>query len=103
MSDLTRRQAALLAALLDADGDVVPYWELGAVVGSAGVNDAPVIRRYVRRLQDLGVRCVQIVPRRGCRLTEVPPDWTLDAVLAMLDTMRRDGFCQPVWQWGRTA
>jgi len=99
MSGMTRRQAAMLAALLDADGELLTYAELGAVVGSAGVSDQAVIRRYVQRLRGAGVHCVEVVNGRGCRLTRVPPDWTLESVLALLDEMRRYGFKQPVLMW----
>lgn len=101
--NLSRRQAAMLAVLLDADGEMLTYAELGDVVGSAGVNDWDVVRRYVQRLRELGVTCIEVERGIGCRLTGVPPDWTLDVVLAMLDEMRRYGFEQPVLRWWRAA
>src|SRR4051812_16517837 len=97
--NLSRRQAALLAALLDADGELLTYAALGDVVGSAGVNDKDVIRRYVQRLRELGLTCIAVVDGVGCRLTDVPPDWTLESVLAMLDAMRRYGHEQPILKW----
>jgi hypothetical protein len=103
MNGLSRRQAALLAALLDADGATVPYPELGDVVGAAGVNVPLVISQYVNRLRRLGVGCVVVVPGVGLRLAGLPPDWALEDVLALLDEMRRDGFEQPVLRWGRAS
>ena len=89
MRTLSRRQAMLLAALLDADGAVVSYAVLGDVVGTLGVNDQFSVRQYVHRLRQRGIRCVEVVDGRGCRLTTIPPDWALEDVLAMLDAMRR--------------
>lgn len=98
-----RRQVALVAALLDADGGLLSYVELGDVVGSAGVNDCKVIRQYVNRLRALGVDCIEVVKGRGCRLTGLPPDWMLEDVLAVLDEMRRDGWGQPVLMWRKAS
>lgn len=92
MSHLTRCQASLLAALLDADGALMPYAELGDVVGSLGVNDSVTVRSHVLRIRRQGIACIEVVTGRGCRLTAVPPDWTLETVLAVLDAMRRDGY-----------
>jgi biotin operon repressor len=98
----TRRQTALVAALLDADGAVVSYRSLGIVVGAAEVNVAPVVRQYVQRLRRHGVE-IETVARRGCRLLRVPPDELLEDVLAVLDEMRRDGWGMPMLAWRRTA
>lgn len=92
MTHLTRCQAMLLAALLDADGRVVSYAALGEAVGAWSVNEVYVVRQHVNRLRRKGVACIETVPRRGCRLTAVPPDWTLETVLAMVDVLRRDGY-----------
>jgi hypothetical protein len=89
---LSRRQAMLLAALLDADGAVVPYAVLGDLVGASGAYDNAALRTYVRRLEALDLDCVEVVKGRGLRLTTVPPDWTLETVLVMLDALRRDGY-----------
>lgn len=97
-----RRQVALVAALLDADGALVPYAVLGDVVGAACVNVVPTVRQYVQRLRRRGVE-IQTVRGRGCRLLRVPPDDMLDDVLAVLDASRRDGWGLPVLQWGRSA
>jgi hypothetical protein len=101
--NLSRRQAALLAALLDADGEMLTYAELGATVGTRGVNDTNAICQYVHRLRALGLACVEVVAGRGLRLVDIPPDWTLESVLAMLDAMRRYGYEQPVLKWSRAA
>jgi biotin operon repressor len=103
MTGLSRRQAMLLAHLLDADGAVVPYAELGDVVGTSGVADDVAIRLYVFRLRQLGLRCVETVAARGCRLTAVPPDWTLETVLAVLDAMRRDAAEPTVLEWRKAS
>lgn len=104
MSVLTGRQARLLAGLLEADGAVVSYARLGDAIGSAGVNDNRVVRQYVERLRRLGLNCIEVVPGRGCRLTSLPPDWTLDSVLAVLDAMRRDGLLvRAAMTWRKTA
>lgn len=97
-----RRQIALVAALLDADGAVVPYDVLGDVVGANAVNVVPTIRQYVHRLRCRGVE-IQVVRRRGCRLLRVPPDAMLEDVLAVLDAMRRDGWSMPVLMWRRAS
>lgn len=103
MSRLSLPQARILAVLLDADGATVSYAALGAVVGTSGVNEYKAIRSYAERLRERVGPCVEVVPRRGLRLTAVPPDWTLDTVLWVLDDMRRTGQYVPVRYWGRTA
>ena len=90
------RQAAILAMLLDADGAVVSYAELGELIGSSGINDSKVIRQYVTRLRQQGVLGVEVVTGRGCRLRALPPDSMLDDVLTMLDVIRREGYARPV-------
>lgn len=102
MNHFTRPQAKLLAVLLDANGAVVPYPVLGDTVESFGVDDKAVIRQYVHRLRALGVDCVEVVRGRGCRLTAVPPDWTLDDVLRELDALR-EGWAVPALVWRRSA
>lgn len=98
----TREQWALLALLLDADGAVVPYAVLGDLIGANGVNDSKAIRQYVRRFERRGIRCVAVVPGRGCRMVGLPPDDVLDDVLTMLDVIRRAGYTQPA-ALGRTG
>ena len=90
-----RRQFSLLAALLDADGALVTYADLGDVVGSGGVNDAAVIRGYAQRLRTLGITGIETVEGRGLRLTKLPPDWALETVLTMLDVLRSEGYLLP--------
>lgn len=97
-----RRQTALVAALLDADGAVVSYDILGDVVGANCVNVVPTVRQYVHRLRRRGV-AIQTVTGRGCRLLRIPPDEMLEDVLAVLDQMRRDGWGMPVLMRRRTA
>src|SRR5688572_18040311 len=100
MSGLSRQQARLLAVLLDADGALVPYAALGDVLGSSGVNDASVCRLYVWRLRAKGVGCVAVVNGLGLRMTQLPPDWTLETVLWALDALRRDDEIPVlVWRW----
>lgn len=96
------RQTALVAALLDADGALVPYDVLGDVVGANAVNVVPCVRQYVHRLRERGVE-IQTVRWRGCRLLRIPPDDMLEDVLAVLDLMRRDGWGLPVLVKRRTA
>lgn len=99
MSGLSRRQAALLAALLDADGRVVSYGALGDVVGSSGVNDRATLQQYAFRIRRLGILGIEAVANRGYRLTSIPPDWALETVLTMLDVLRRDEREMPlVWR-----
>lgn len=95
-------QWALLAALLAADGDVVRYDDLGDLIGAYGVNVQKVVRQHALRLRARGFLCIEIVPRRGCRLRALPPDAVLEDVLAMLDVIRRDGYAVPAI-WRRTA
>jgi DNA-binding winged helix-turn-helix (wHTH) protein len=95
---LSRRQAALLAALLDADGDVVRYCVMGDVVGTNGVDDPEALRAYASRLRRKGVDCFETVPERGFRMTTLPPDWALPDILAMLDVLRAGGYDSPV-EW----
>jgi len=89
---LSRRQLMLLAALLDADGSVVRYCELGDVVGTSGVDDSEALRAYASRLRLLGVECIETVVGRGFRMTCLPPDWALDEILMALDQMRAEGY-----------
>lgn len=97
---VTQREAALLAALMDADGAVVGYAALGRVVGSAGVNDRNCVFQYVCRLRAAGVGGVETADRHGLRMTEIPPDWALEDVLAMLRTMQEVGVRYPqITRW----
>lgn len=99
MIGLSRRQAALVAVLLDADKHGVSHVVLGDAVGANGVNCVAVIRLYVHRLRRRGVRGIEAVPGYGYRLTKLPPDWALEDVLAMLDVLRREEREMPmVWR-----
>lgn len=99
---VTQREAALLAVLMDADGAVVSYAALGSVIGSYGVDDRLCIRQYVHRLRRTGMTCVEVVAGRGLRLTEIPPDWALEDVLAVLRSLQELGVAYPPitrWRW----
>lgn len=89
---LSRRQALLLAALLDADGAPVRYRDMGDVVGTSGVDDAEALRSYAARLRMLGVDCIETVPGCGFRMRCLPPDWALADILLMLDVLRAEGY-----------
>lgn len=99
---VTQREAALLAALMDADGEIVTYADLGWMLGSDGVNDRACIWTYASRLRLLGVQGIETVNGRGLRMTQVPPDWALEDVLAVLRTMQEIGLRHPQitrWRW----
>lgn len=99
---VTQREAALLACLMEADGAVVTYADLGQVVGSAGVNDRFCIHQYLHRMRMTGIDCVETVAGRGLRMTEIPPDWALEDVLAVLRSMQEIGIQYPQitrWRW----
>lgn len=72
---LSRREAQVLVALVDADGAVVGKERLAAAVWGRGADPHVVevtVARLRRRLDPLGVGLVT-VPRRGYRLGEVVP------------------------------
>lgn len=103
---LTIRDAQILAALLLADGEWVTNDELMARIGADQVDKNNAIWRAFRRMRALGVdglergggkpmlwRAATIRPRErrpvGVRLTRLPPDWALEAVLMQVDRLRR--------------
>jgi hypothetical protein len=88
---VTQREAALLAALMDADGAVVGYGALGRVVGAGGASERACISEYVHRLRVAGVAGVETVGRWGLRMTAIPPDWALEDVLGVLRSMQDVG------------
>lgn len=99
---VTQREAAILARLMAANGGVVTYADLGQVVGSAVVNDRFCIQQYLHRMRLAGIDCVETVNRVGLRMTEIPPDWALEDVLAVLRSMQEIGLKHPQitrWRW----
>lgn len=103
MTHLSRRQAAILAALLDADGATVDCADLAVVAGSFGVNDGAVLRGYAARLRRRGVDGIASDCRSGWRMTKLPPDWALDDVLRALDELRADGSLPSAATWRRAS
>lgn len=89
MSHLSWRQAAILATLLEADGAVVSYVRLGDVTGTLEVNVNAAIGLYAHRIRARGIDCIETVVGRGLRMKCLPPDWALEDILAVLDTLRR--------------
>lgn len=96
--ELTNGQARLLAVLMLADGRRVDPDDLAYRVGYRGSGRHRSLRMAALRLRNLGVRCVDVGGRPdvpsgkpvGMRLTDLPPDWTLEDVLAAIHRIQRE-------------
>ena len=82
------RPLRVLAALLLADGRLVPMWALRRVPSPGRLVDGRTISTYVGALRAAGVE-VEVCGFHGYRLLALPPDALLMDLLAVLDEVKR--------------